>query len=568
MKLADIVEAGKALPPALLFLLLVIVLVFPIIDGYLFINGHKWEGIGLAVVILLLASGVALKWPGNTGTTTANGTADKALDVADNALAVVDKALDQSAEGHLRAYRMAEAALQKAYERSEWLETRIENMEEERKTLTEPFRYLLAKESSPDAPPGLAAALAEAEAGRIGKAEDILATILAHKEAEGDVAHKEAAEAARHLGALAYLHDTKAAISHYRKATELDPDHPGGWNDLGLLLNRTGSLAEAEQAFHKVLGLEETAVDLKWEAAASSNLGLIYFTQGDLNQAKKMHEKSLALGMKLGRKDVMASSYGNLGIIYATQGNLELAEEMHHRSLELSTELDSKEEIANQYGNLGNVYYSRGDLAQAEKMHQKSFAIYSELGHKRGMAGYYDSMGNIYLTKKNFDQAEEAFRKSLFFNENLGLKAGIAVNYGNLGTLYAIRGDYNQAEEMFEKSLAIDNELGNKLGMASAYGNLGNLYLIGGNFDRAEDMYTKCLDYNKELGHQEGVGIQHHNLADLFVKKGDVIRAHLHEKTAVAVLEKIGSGYAEKARSQLTVIELLSLGGGPPPAID
>jgi len=39
--------------------------------------------------------------------------------------------------------------------------------------------------------------------------------VLKTKEAEGRQANKEAAAAARHLGALAYLHDTNGALAAY-----------------------------------------------------------------------------------------------------------------------------------------------------------------------------------------------------------------------------------------------------------------------------------------------------------------------------------------------------------------
>lgn len=74
------------------------------------------------------------------------------------------------------------------------------------------------------------------EAMRQGNAEQakaILADLLKTKEAEGQKANKEAAEAARSLGALAYMNNPKEALLAYQKAVQLDPDNADGWNQLG-----------------------------------------------------------------------------------------------------------------------------------------------------------------------------------------------------------------------------------------------------------------------------------------------------------------------------------------------
>jgi hypothetical protein len=62
---------------------------------------------------------------------------------------------------------------------------------------------LAAKAGGPDPPPGIDKALAMLNEGKTADAEKIFAGILKRKQAEGTAALKEAAEAARHLGALA-----------------------------------------------------------------------------------------------------------------------------------------------------------------------------------------------------------------------------------------------------------------------------------------------------------------------------------------------------------------------------
>ena len=66
---------------------------------------------------------------------------------------------------------------------------------------------------------------------------------------------RASAEYWRHMGALAFLHDTQKALAAYEKAVALDPDEPEGWRSLGELRYRRGDLASAEQAFESLLRL-------------------------------------------------------------------------------------------------------------------------------------------------------------------------------------------------------------------------------------------------------------------------------------------------------------------------
>jgi len=120
------------------------------------------------------------------------------------------------------------------------LQGQLEAKDQQIKALTDAIAAL-SKTGAPAA--SIEAALQALAQGNTAKAQAIFAEVLRSKEAEGRQANKEAAAAARHLGALAYLHDTNGALAAYRKAVELDPDNAEGWNILGHLLHRTGELS-------------------------------------------------------------------------------------------------------------------------------------------------------------------------------------------------------------------------------------------------------------------------------------------------------------------------------------
>ncbi len=281
---------------------------------------------------------------------------------------------------------------------------------EEIQALTKAVEALEEQRQKPEAPPGIKAALKQLAQGETGAAEAIFEQVLERK--KGEAAPKEAAAAARHIGALAYLHDTQKALSAYAQAVDLDPEDPDGWNRLGLLQRRLGDMEAAIQAFERVLALGNKVNDKVVVAAAYGNLGLVYFTRRKLEKAEEYHLKALAIEEELGRKEGMASSYGNLGLVYRTRGDLAKAEEFHLKALALNEELGRKKGMASDYGNLGNIHATRGDLMKAEEYYRKSLALKEELGHKEGMATDHMNLGIVYEARGDVGAACPAWVKS------------------------------------------------------------------------------------------------------------------------------------------------------------
>ncbi|SFI68589.1 tetratricopeptide repeat protein [Nitrosomonas sp. Nm34] len=258
--------------------------------------------------------------------------------------------------------------------------------------------------------------------GDTAKAEAIFEEVIAEARRKGKQSNIKEAEALRHLGSLAFLHDTEKAFSSYKRSTELDPNNINGWNELGHLYLRIGELEKAENAYMTVLKISCSASDPINQAVAYCNLGIVYKTQGELDQAIDFYQKSFDIEKKLGRKKGMADAYCNLGIAYKNQGKLDQAIDFYHKSLAIYEKLGRKEGMANAYGNLGIAYKKQGKLDQAIGFFQKSLAINEELARRESMATDYTNLGQMYRNQGHPDQAVDCWRKSLALFQGLRAK--------------------------------------------------------------------------------------------------------------------------------------------------
>jgi protein O-GlcNAc transferase len=342
------------------------------------------------------------------------------------------------------------------------------------------------------------------------------------KLAEGTANLKSSAEYWRHIGALAFLHDTQKALAVYEKAVTLDPDSPDGWLNLGRLQFRMGDLKSAEHCFNSLVKLGEQKQDKRIEAMGYFHLVQVHGTRGDLFKAEKIQLKALDLDEQQGDKNSQPGAYINLGNIYHSQGDLAKAEEMFHKALQLSKEIGSKENMAIASGALGIlIHHTRGELSKAEEMLSKALELNEEIGRKEGIAANYGNLGLIFQERGDLAKAEEMQAKSLALNDQLRDKQGLANVYGNLALIHRDRGDFNKAEQALLKCQEYNEALGSKEGIAAVFLNLGAIYEIQRKWQNAEEMHLKSLALFEEVGAKEGIATCLTNLGTIYAATRD-----------------------------------------------
>jgi len=332
---------------------------------------------------------------------------------------------------------------------------------------------------------------------------------------------KTSAEYWRHVGALAFLHDTNEALAASRKAVELDRDNPDGWRYLGYLHHRLGDLSAARQAFTQLKELGEQSGDPKAQSGALLGISWIEYRVGRLISAGNIAGEALRLAETAEWSEGIAHSHNILGIVCKTRGDLTDAEQMLLKALKLNAELGSKTGLAASYSNLGSVYQKQGDHARAEQMYQEALKLNEELGRKEGMANAYLGLAIVNDARANLPLAEEMCQRALKLNEELGYKGGIAAAQIGFANILRTRGDLVAPEDMQLKALKLFEEFGGKEGVAGVRLWLGCEFSARGDLMRAEDMQLSALKLYEGLGGKEGMAYAYGNLGSIYQARGD-----------------------------------------------
>ncbi|XP_067890305.1 protein O-mannosyl-transferase TMTC4 isoform X2 [Heterodontus francisci] len=126
------------------------------------------------------------------------------------------------------------------------------------------------------------------------------------------------------LGRLyADLHRTVDALNAWRNATLLKPNHSLAWNNLIILLDNTGNLAQAEAVGKEALKL------------LPSDHTIMFSFANVLGKLKKYKESEGLFLKAIQINPTIASYRGNLAVLYHRWGRLDLASEQYKLALRL-----------------------------------------------------------------------------------------------------------------------------------------------------------------------------------------------------------------------------------------
>ena len=387
--------------------------------------------------------------------------------------------------------------------------------------------------------------------GDTAAAEALFTEALAQGKAQAATGNEKAADAAFHLGDLAYQRiDYARAYDYYLEAAKLQPDNPEYLNAAGRIAHDLGRYPEAHTFYEKALAIREKSLGPEHPDVALSlnNLALLYDTEGQYPKAEPLYQRALAIREKaLGPEHPdAAASLNNLAQLYRAQGQYAKAEPRHQRALAIQEKALGPEhsDVATSLNNLAGLYHTQGAYAKAEPLYQRSLAIWQKaLGPEHPfVATNLNNLAALYYAQGRYAQAEPLYQRALAIREkSLGPEhPNVAQSLYNLAVLLQTQGRYEQAERLHLRALRIrEQALGTQHpDLAQTLNSLGKLYLLQARYTKAEPLLQRALDISeKALGLEHpNVAFSINNLAVLFQTQGR------YSRPSICISARCGSG--------------------------
>ena len=198
------------------------------------------------------------------------------------------------------------------------------------------------------------------------------------------------------------------------------PHNPTLYNELGILLEKTGALDKAIHYYKEAI-----ARDVKF-VKAYNNIGVILYKQGRYNAAIEIFKLSLKADSQY------SATYVNLGAACNKAKRYEEGEKALLHAIMID------EENSGAYANLGNIYNKMKRYDEAIIQHEMALMLDDR------SASNYANIGISYKNLRRYTQAKEALQKAIMIDPYF-------VNaHFDLATTYFTLGEYEKGFEAYE----------------------------------------------------------------------------------------------------------------------
>ena len=219
--------------------------------------------------------------------------------------------------------------------------------------------------------------------------------------------------------------DLPGAQVAFEQAVKLDPENAGLWNDLGTVYAKRGLLESAEAAF------KEAAEFWPENPEGPYNLGRLYTDMHRGQQAQAAYREALKRDAGFG------PAASNLAAQYLAQGNASEAISV------LGKALDQDPANPDHYLNLGNAYLLQRDFDAAEAAYKNAQDVASWFAVAR------IGLGNVALARG--DTAEAV----AYYTNAASLKPEDPAPHVNLGSVYVAQGRLDEAIAEYQLAMGM-----------------------------------------------------------------------------------------------------------------
>jgi tetratricopeptide (TPR) repeat protein len=331
------------------------------------------------------------------------------------------------------------------------------------------------------------------------------------------------AGAMRHLAYVFYSrHEFEPAAIHATKAIEMDATDGDSYGILGDALMETGEYEKAENAYEKMMRLEESLYSYARRAGLKS-------VRGDDGDATADLERAVAAGKAAKQPaESIAWAEWQLGNDHFTLGKLEKAEAFYRQSL----------------ATYPNYYRASAGMAQvraAQERYNDAIDVYRKAIAVLPMPEYIAALGDVYSKIGKSDEARKQYELVEYIGKLNVLNK--ALYNRELAYFYADHDiKLQQGLELAQRELDYRRDI-------YAYDVLAWNLFKNGKFEEAREAVSQAL----KLGTQDSK--LHYHAGMIYHRLGEKEKARVHLRRALSINPRFHIFFADNAKRTLVELE-------------
>jgi tetratricopeptide (TPR) repeat protein len=354
-----------------------------------------------------------------------------------------------------------------------------------------------------------------------------------------------------------------AARETLLKVTELDPSHPRAWFLLGKFAVMSGDArVAADDYLVRALVIQNRLGSDQGQGEVLNAMGIAREHLGDLSAARQLYQRAAERREAAGDRRGLAGSLANLARLDMILGDFDAARRDLEAALALREEIGDSVGVADLRNEFGVLEEEAGDYAATLEHYREALRLRLQFGGGRVLAESYTNVAFAYLMLGEYDNAAAFARNALEGHEAADNPEGRIAVLEIEGALSTVRGDWDGALRAYLQSLELSRELGHPFSEAAAEGGLGRVARHQGRPEAALEAWERALEILEPLRDSRGLTEFHLRRAALFLSLY-LPEAAAEALDAAERWMPAGGNLAQRAEYQRLLGELAVLEGRP-----
>lgn len=290
--------------------------------------------------------------------------------------------------------------------------------------------------------------------------------------------------------------DSKAALSHFKQATEIDPEFKLAWYEKAIALRKQGDPKKAISVLN-ALNTDDHWLNFRISVAK----GITYNLLDQPIAAIDSYDTALKSAESSNNYDGMAAIYINQAILYSDRNLYKKAEEILLQALDLPTMSKQNQ----RYGSILNTYAkvaaSMNNMSLAIENSKKSIESYQLTGNKRYEMMAKSRLAGYLIQSNEFTQAEHLAKEAMSYAKEIKSTNALISNHIKLASVFQKTGRFDPALSHWGRVVELTIKHDMHGSTANAYKNRFEIHLLQQNPSQARvnlNLLTQLNDEHKD----------------------------------------------------------------------
>ena len=335
--------------------------------------------------------------------------------------------------------------------------------------------------------------------------------------------------------------DFEKAIESFKEASNLSPEYPAPFLQLGTMYGRQQDLTSALASLGKAETIYQALGNLEGRSEVIFQRGYLFNKLNKLSEAKVQLDQALQLARADDNKSQEIKTLLQLSSVAVDLGETTQATDYLSQATELAQNNGLENFSARGLNDHGNNAMIKGEYSKAEKFFMEALQSAQRSRSQRNEARARASLASVRLRQNNVDEAIRYLEPALNFYQQGGYRSEASMCLVLLARANRQKGDYETALKTNEQLLQLGQQWNDQSQIALSQTEIGSVLTRQEKYSEALDHFSQAYSFYSSQGIQRSIGNNLASRGDALWRMGRYSEARALLDEAASIADKPGN---------------------------